>query len=525
METVADLLLAREHDSTTALLFEDRRITWAEHVAESRRWAAYIEGMLDADAPRHIGVLLANVPEFSYLLGAAALGGFVLVGLNSTRSGPSIVDDARRTHCQLILTDSEHIHLVPNAVNIAGIELGDRVRGPVVDPAPQDLLMLVFTSGTSGEPKAVRCTHDKVVTPGTMLASRFQLGPSDTVYVSMPLFHSNAIMAGWAVALAAGANLALRRTFSASGFLPDVRRFGATYANYVGTPLSYVLATPPRPDDRNNPLRVVYGNEATPGAAAQFADRFAVTVVDGFGSSEGGISIARTPDTPPTALGPIPEGVNILDASGNVCAIAEFDDGRLTNEDAAVGELVNTAGRGMFCGYYDDEDADADRMRGGMYWSGDLAYQDADGFVYFAGRSTGWMRVGGENLASAPIERILLRHSGIHAASVYGVPACGPGDRVMAAIVIDDVDSVADVMEFLTRQPDLARRARPELIRICTELPRTATHKVLTRKLQRQRWNTSDPVWMSAEPTGPYRRLSELDRQGLEKSIGTDLRR
>ena len=525
METVADLLLAREHDSTTALLFEDRRITWAEHVTESRRWAAYIDGMLDADAPRHIGVLLTNVPEFSYLLGAAALGGFVLVGLNSTRSGPSIVDDARRTRCQLILTDSEHIHLVPDAINIAGIDLGDRVRGPVLDPAPQDLFMLVFTSGTSGEPKAVRCTHAKVVIPGIMLASRFQLGPSDTVYVSMPLFHSNAIMAGWAVALAAGANLALRKTFSASGFLPDVRRFGATYANYVGTPLSYVLATPPRPDDRDNPLRVVYGNEATPGAAAQFADRFAVTVVDGFGSSEGGISIARTPDTPPTALGPNPEDVKILDASGNVCAIAEFDDGRLTNEDAAVGELVNTAGCGMFCGYYDDEDSDADRMRGGMYWSGDLAYQDADGFVYFAGRSTGWMRVGGENLASAPIERILLRHSGIHAASVYGVPACGPGDRVMAAIVTEDVDAVADVVEFLTRQPDLARRARPELIRICTELPRTATHKVLTRELQRQRWNTSDPVWMSAEPTGPYRRLSELDRQDLEKSIGTELRR
>lgn len=517
METVTDLLLARENDSTTALLFEDQRITWAEHVTESRRWAAYIDGMLDADAPPHVGVLLANVPEFSFLLGAAALGGFVVVGLNSTRSGPSIVDDARRTHCQLILTDSEHIHLVPDAMNIADIALGE----PLSEPDPQNLFMLVFTSGTSGEPKAVRCTHDKVVTPGIMLASRFQLGPSDTVYVSMPLFHSNAIMAGWAVALAAGANLALRKTFSASGFLPDVRRFGATYANYVGTPLTYVLATPQQPDDRDNPLRVVYGNEATPGAAAQFADRFAVTVVDGFGSSEGRISIARTPDTPPTALGPMPEDVKILDASGNDCAIAQFDDGCLVNEEAAVGELVNTAGRGMFCGYYDDEDADADRMRGGMYWSGDLAYQDADGFVYFAGRSTGWMRVGGENLASAPIERILLRHSGIHAASVYGVPAHGPGDRVMAAIVAEDVDAVADVVEFLARQPDLARRARPELIRICTELPRTATHKVLTRELQRQRWNTPDPVWMSTEPAGPYRRLSELDRQHLEKSIGT----
>ena len=112
--------------------------------------------------------------------------------------------------------------------------------------------MLIFTSGTSGEPKAVRCTHGKIAVPGRMLAGRFGLGTGDTVYVSMPMFHSNAIMAGWAVGLAAGATIALRRRFSASGFLPDIRAFGATYANYVGRPLSYVLATPERADDVGN---------------------------------------------------------------------------------------------------------------------------------------------------------------------------------------------------------------------------------------------------------------------------------
>ena len=97
-----------------------------------------------------------------------------------------------------------------------------------------------------------------------MLAARFGLGPADTCYLSMPLFHSNAIMAGWGPAVAAGASIALRRKFSASQFFPDVRRFGATYANYVGKPLSYILATPPRPDDADNPLRIAYGNEGAP---------------------------------------------------------------------------------------------------------------------------------------------------------------------------------------------------------------------------------------------------------------------
>src|ERR1700749_3037179 len=144
-----------------------------------------------------------------------------------------------------------------------------------------------------------------------MLAGRFGLGTGDTVYVSMPMFHSNAIMAGWAGGPAAGAGIALRRRFSSSGFLPDLRAVGATYANYVGKPLSYVLATPERADDADNPLRIAYGNEGAPGDVERFAERFGTIVVDGFGSTEGGVAIGRTPDTPPGSLGPLPEGTEI----------------------------------------------------------------------------------------------------------------------------------------------------------------------------------------------------------------------
>ncbi len=162
----------------------------------------------------------------------------------------------------------------------------------------------------------------------------------------------------------------------ASQFFPDIRRVGATYANYVGKPLSYILATPERPDDTENPLRVAYGNEGAPRDLTRFARRFAVEVVDGFGSSEGGVSIARTPDTPEGALGPLVGGVTILDVDTG----AECPPG-------VIGELVNTDGPGQFRGYYRDPEAEADRMRGGVYHSGDLAYRDENGFAYFAGRS------------------------------------------------------------------------------------------------------------------------------------------
>src|SRR5699024_1119644 len=115
--------------------------------------------------------------------------------------------------------------------------------------------------------------------------------------------------------------------FSASGWLDDVRRYGCTFANYVGAPLTYILATPERPDDADNPMRVVYGNEAPADVRERFAARFGVTVVDGFGSTEGGVAITRTPGTPPTALGPLPDGVRVVDpVDGTERPRAGYDD-------------------------------------------------------------------------------------------------------------------------------------------------------------------------------------------------------
>ena len=125
----------------------------------------------------------------------------------------------------------------------------------------------------------------------------------------------------------------MRRKFSASGFIPDVRRYGATYANYVGKPLSYILATPARDDDADNPLKFMYGNEGAPRDLPRFAERFGVFVVDGFGSTEGGVAIARTPDTPDGSLGPLTDEVAIVDVeTGEPCPPGK------------VGELVNPTG-------------------------------------------------------------------------------------------------------------------------------------------------------------------------------------
>ena len=509
--TVRDLLLARADDDRPGLRFEDRSWSWREHVADCASLAAGLTALLDPDRPPHVGALLDNTPEMATLLGAAGLGGPVLVGLNTTRRGDGLAQDIGRTDVQVVVTEPRHAPALEGlALDVPVLVVGSpewEVLPTPADPAAigpdttsDDLMMLILTSGTSGDPKAVRVTQEKVAHPARLLSERFGLSPQDVCYLSMPLFHSNAVMAGWGPGLAGGSTIALARRFTASGFLDDVRAHGATYANYVGKPLTYVLATPERADDADNPLRLVFGNEAAERDIEAFGRRFGCAVVDSYSSTENAVIVQRVPGMPPGSLGrPLP-GVAVLDPeTGAEVPDATFDaQGRLLNGDEAVGELVNTQGAGFFAGYYNDPEADAERMRDGMYWSGDLAYRDAEGFVYFAGRTADWLRVDGENLATAPIERVLLRHPDVQQAAVYAVPdPSGVGDQVMAALVLREGSGLdpRGLQGFLAEQPDLGTKSWPRWVRLAPELPQTPTNKVLKRQLSAEHLETADVVW------------------------------
>jgi fatty-acyl-CoA synthase len=537
MTTVADLVRARAGDANIGLLFDDGSWTYAEVVQAAADRAALLQTMR-RPGPFHIGVLLDNVPEFPMWLSAAALAGATIVGINPTRRGAELARDITHTDCQLIVTESGHQTL------LEGLDIGLGVdRRLVIDtpsygellaphdgaPLPDrqitegDLYLLLFTSGTTGAPKAVLCSQGRLAGIGSIVAQMFELTAADVCYAAMPLYHSNALMAGWAPALAGGATVALRRRFSASSFLPDVRRYGVTFFNYVGKPLSYVLATPELPDDADTPLRRAFGNEAADLDIDRFARRFGCQVIDGYGSTEGGAAVTRTPDMPPGSLGRAPEGTVVLNPeTEEECPPARFDDkGVLLNPDEAIGELVNRLGTAGFEGYWRNDEANAARTRDGMYWTGDLAYKDEHGFVYFAGRDFEWLRVDGENFAAAPIERILARFPDVVLAAVYAVPDPGVGDQVMAALqllpgAVFDADAFAG---FLQEQPDIGTKWAPRFVRVTDALPMTPTAKVLKRVLRRDRWETSDPVWWQPARREPYRRLTVDDVNALTRAF------
>jgi fatty-acyl-CoA synthase len=383
---------------------------------------------------------------------------------------------------------------------------------PGLEPDVETLWVLLFTSGTSAAPKAVRCTQRRLLTTGNRMTMVLDVGPDDVGYLAMPLFHSNSLMVGLAPALVAGASVGLARRFSASRFLEDVRRYGATWFNYTGKPLAYLLATPERPDDAQNPLRLAYGNEGSPHVVEAVAKRFGVAVVDVFGSTEGGIALDRSGGPPRGSVGRLRQGIKIVDPDGEERGRAVFDaEGRLVNAEDCVGEIVNVEGVGPFEGYYHNDEAMARTTRNGWYWSGDLGYVDGEGWVYFAGRTSDWLRVDGENFPAAPIEAIIARHPDVMLASVFGVPDVDSGDQVMAALVLRagaSFDATA-FAAWVDAQADLSPKWRPRYVRLCEALPTTPTNKVLVRTLVHQKFRADrvdgEPVFARGRGENHYR--------------------
>jgi fatty-acyl-CoA synthase len=521
--TVATMLAARAEDDRTGVVDAGRSWTWREAVQEGAARGALALSLL-GDGHRHIGVLLPNGPDYLFWLNGAALAGAAIVGINPTRRGEALAADVRATDCALIVTDAEGAALLEELslgvdetkILVIGTERfeamlsrfsGSAEAQALVEHAEDidedTLYLLIFTSGTTGVPKAVRCTQGRLAGIAEVAAPGYGYTADDVCYCPMPLFHGNALMALWGPAVLVGAAIAVRPRFSASAFMDDVRRFGATKFSYVGKAIAYILATPERPDDAENTLRSAFGTEASVRDRDRFRKRFGCYLIEGYGQSEGGVAINPVLGMPKGALGKPVDGIDLAVISpetGEECPPAEFDAARrLLNASEAIGEIVSRSGRGKFEGYYRRDDAEQERLRGGWYWTGDLGYVDRDGFFYFAGRTGDWLRVDSENFAAGPVEAILSRHPDLAVVAVYPVPdtASGAGDQVMVALETVpgrsfDPDGFAT---WLAAQPDLGPKWIPRYVRLTTALPQTATGKVTKVGLRAEAWVCDEPVW------------------------------
>lgn len=535
--TWAEIVRSRAGDDAIGLLFEDQSWTWAQIVQAGADRAALAADLVPAPQDRqlHIGILLDNVPDYLFWIVGAAMSGAVVVGINSSRAAAELALDIAHADIDLIMTEPRLLPLVlgqPHGVPaecILDVE-SDRYRNllagcansslPTATPAPEDYAFLMYSSGSTGRPKAVIASQGRMARLMTAIVPRIELTRQSCLYLCMPLFHGNAVIMNLMPAVTIGARIGMVRKFSASRFSDDIHRFGATYLNYVGRALSYVLARDPDPRDATSTLQLAYGTEASEIDIATFSERFGCRVFEGYGSSEGAFRINRTDDTPAGSLGKAAGDLDVRiynETTGEECPRAQFDEhGRLVDQ-SAVGEIVGVGLAHTFEGYYKNPAAEAERVRGADFWSGDLAYRDEDGWFYFAGRSSDWLRVDSENFAAAQVERILRRFPGVSAAPVFAVADPVTGDRVMCVLELEpgasfDPDAFG---EFLAAQEDLGAKWWPSFVRLTDRVPLTGSNKLDKAPLRRSAWATTDPVWIRRGKTAQYDVFDAAARDAL----------
>ena len=296
--------------------------------------------------------------------------------------------------------------------------------------------------------------------------------------------------------------------------MPDIRAFGATFLTYTGKVLNYILTVPEAADDADVPLRLAIGNEASEHDIREFARRFGCNVRDSYGSTEGVIIIrrdavdARRRARHGRRLG---QGARPRDRR-------RVPPSRVRRPAAGSSTSRTRSARSSrpsrppgFEGYYRNEAATEERFRDGAYWSGDLAYRDAEGWLFFAGRSNDWLRVDGENFAAGPVEAIIARHPDVRSVAVYAVPDDPVGDRVMVGLELHGGATFdpAAFDEFLAAQPDLGPKWIPAFVRVDAELPKLSSMKIDKKALRRDAWDV-DEVVVAA---GPARRSPGPDRR------------
>jgi fatty-acyl-CoA synthase len=500
------------------LMQDDRTWTYRRYRDECVRLAHLLRrrlGRVDEEHAGHVAMYMENHLEVLALYGACAYNGFTLFGVNTGLRGGTLSGVINHSRARLLIVDEK---LVPEVDRVREDLpriapenlLVLRTEAPGAEVSPQSTLMVIYTSGTSGLPKGIRSSHAKFLLVGKAVATNSDLGPDDIGYACMPFFHSNSMYLGFHPAFEVGGALAVRERFSASGFLPDVLRFGITFWNYVGEPVHYVLSALEREyagdperiirevaNHPRNRLRYAMGN----GAAAPDIDRFMAwlgleEMFELYGSTEAAISTFRRKGDPRGSVGEITDpSVKIVNEKGGECPPADIGpDGRILNYADAVGEICRVAPNpGLFEGYFDDEDANREKYREGAYHSGDLGHtvaREGKRYLFFDGRTDDWIRKDGENFSVAQVARIFQEHPDIILAVAYGVPCSVSDELVMAAVKLRpgaefDPEKFFDYCEEQVTRGGMDRKWFPDFIRIVDEFEYTPTQKILVRNLKK----------------------------------------
>lgn len=363
-------------------------------------------------------------------------------------------------------------------------DLGAFAAHAGTDPAPGDIASVMYTSGTSGPSKGVLMPHAHCMLYGVGAARAFGVRDDDKYYVVLPLFHANGLFMQLGTTLVAGIPAYVRRRFSASAWLDDIRREGATVTHTLGAIAPFILAQPSSARDREHRLRGILAAPNLPEHEAAFRTRFGVAdVISGFGMTECNVPVwGRVGTSAPGAAGWVHDDhfeISVVDPE--------------TDRSLAPGEVGELLVRpkvpfGFMAGYLNAPQKTVEAWRNLWFHTGDAAKIDHDGLVTFIDRLKDCIRRRGENISATQVEDVVAGHEAVAEVAAYAVPSDlqGAEDEVMLAVVPRPgqvIDAHALGRYAAERLP---RFARPRYVRVVTQLPKTATGKVQRAVLRQQ---------------------------------------
>lgn len=342
--------------------------------------------------------------------------------------------------------------------------------------------LLICTSGTTGVSKACELSHRYVLGQADLLSRSAGMHEDDVLFCPYPIFHWDAAIGTVATALWLGATAVVTERFSVSRFWTDVRRYGVTIFDFMGATLTFIYKQPRRPDDADNPARLGWG-VPMPAFKDDFEERFGLTLVEGYGSTEGGIMVWQEPGKP------FPPG-----SCGR--AVPEFrlrivDDADRALPPGEIGEIVARPTRDedrhlMLTGYYRMPELNREVFRGGWLHTGDLGRLDEKGNLYFEGRLKDAIRRRGENVSAYEVEQVIEAHPAVLEAAAYGVPSEHTEEDVAVSVVLRPGRKLSEERLLEYCRGRMARYMVPRCVRFLEALPKTPTEKVEKTTLRQQ---------------------------------------
>ena len=495
---------AAEVPNKTYLLYKDESFTYRDMDENANKVANFLLEK-GGGKGKGLGIFMRNSPRFLDVFFGAQKIGMYLVPINPELKGDGLAYLINHSDIEGIVLDAELISSVktikgelkninyaivddieeeakqfdaPQDMDVLSRAYTFSADNPKVGYDKEDICLIIYTSGTTGRPKGVVYRYKTSTVKLLSVAAHILVEPDDIYYTYLALCHGNALFITTTQSMARKATMALSRKFSASRFWEDVRKFDATLFNTIGSIIPILMKQPERPDDLNNRVRVVVSAACPAEMWEPFEARFGVKLYEGYGAVDGGgKGVMNLGTAPPGSLGKVPPFVHyrLVDENGN--DVPAGTPGELLFEDRKNKSRVE---------YYKNEEASDKKSKGGWIRTGDLIREDEEGYFYFVGRNTESMRKGGENVSAYEVEHVIMEHPAIEEVAVYAVPSDLAEDEIMAAVkLVNGGDlNCAELITFLSDK--LAKYAIPRYIRVVPEFPKTNTHRIIKRVLERE---------------------------------------